>query len=293
MFIGYNSIDDPREETYIEGYVTDNETGEPLPTAWVEASYSRGSRGTSVGSDGYYRMYLDSDETYYVVAQDHGHENGYEEIILEHGEHRSLNFSLVPLDLTCRVYGYVLDSLTEDPVECFVYLRDVESNAYVKTNTDETGFYEIIAEPGFYTLHCYNQNSQYEPYGSDMFELSDGEQMEFNIHMNPVIQWVYGYVTDEYGDPLSDTYVYIDRIRQGNEGSWYQSNFTGEDGFFNMSAPAGQYVIRASCDNYRPYEDTIEIKDGEPLLYNIEMESVLPSLLYRLYKWIFEILGII
>ena len=44
LLVGYNSVDDPREENYIEGYLTDSETGEPISPAWVEASYSRGGQ---------------------------------------------------------------------------------------------------------------------------------------------------------------------------------------------------------------------------------------------------------
>ena len=291
LLVGYKSVDDPREETYIEGYVTDSITGEPISNGWVEASYSRGGCGTSLGIDGYYDLNLYSDETYYVIAEAYGYESGYEEVLLEHGEVKQLDFALIPINLTCLVYGTVLDAVTMEPVDCVVYLRDLETDAYVKTNTDVNGYYEIDAEPGFYTVYSYSYNADYLSYESEAFELSDGEEMELNIYLEPIQQWVFGLVVDEYGDPLKSAYVYIDKVPDGSDDRWYGSDYTGEDGLFNISAPDGEYIIKCSCENYKPYEETIVIEKGTPLEYNVVMESVFPSPMYQLVKWIFALIS--
>jgi len=285
------AIDDPREETYFEGYVTDADTGDPVLEAIVTVYSSRYSYSLSVDQDGYYRVDVSGDQTYYIYAEAMGYEKGYAEEELPQGESRQVDFELVPDNTTGTIFGTVYDEETEDGLGADVYVQNQETGWWDYRSTDRLGGFRFEVNPGPYVLYVDSHDDQYEDHISDTFDVGEGEEVEMNIGLGKIQQMVHGFVTDERGEPVKGAYVSLESVpTEDSDWGWYYYDYTDSDGEYWMYPQPGKYWIDCNANLLEPYQDVIEIEEGEEVRYDIEMEPAIPSLLYRLIRFILDLI---
>ena len=96
----------PLEITTIEGTVMDAETGDPVKGAVVTLWKSDGTGyGIPTDENGYYLHEFIRGGTYYLEVSSPFFEEDFAEVNIGLGENQVVDFELIPLKLTCSVYG--------------------------------------------------------------------------------------------------------------------------------------------------------------------------------------------
>jgi hypothetical protein len=256
--------------TYVEGVVYDASTEEPLPDAYVMVFGDVTWHTVLTDENGYYSIELDVrvQEQYDILAEKEGYYDQWDSFEARRGETIVMDFFLDPME--AHIMGYVLSSENGEPLQRVnVQLMATDIEGYDSyAGTDETGFWEIYARPGNYKLVINSRN--YEPYQSEEFELTDGDEVWHNVTMELMETGIQGMVTDQDGALLEGAWV-----------SLYTEDYrrvfgapTDESGMYEIRCPGDDYIIEISADGFMPYEDTVTIVDGEMLEYDAELTEI-------------------
>ena len=277
-----------RAITSIEGAVTDSETGDPLGGAIVYRWSDIGTmERTRTDEEGYYAFELKTGGTYYLQVSMEGYEDGYQEVDVTIGDNEVVDFALVPLQLTCTVYGMMYDSESNEPLEGRVGLVEIETNEQLWTRVEENGEFRFEVEPGYYKLYPY-VSKHYATYESEVFQLLDGDEKEMNIPMKKLPQGVHGTVTYADGTPIPDVQVSIENDE------WRTGAVTDENGEYDIRAPPGSYEIHANLNGYRPYDEDVVIEENEMVEHDIQLEeAVVIGFITQLIRTIMNMIGIL
>jgi uncharacterized protein (TIGR02145 family) len=161
----------------ISGTVTDNNMN---PIEGTIITVNNTSHTAISGEDGTYVITDIEPGVYDIVAEAEGYNTEYkfdQEVIS--GETTIVDFFLLPL--SCSIYGYVIDSVSNIPLEgATVY----NSNGYYISITDMFGYFILGGiEPGVGELSvaCYG----YYPY-STTIELLPGQSINLNIYLTKI-----------------------------------------------------------------------------------------------------------
>jgi len=289
--MGYDSIDDPRVETYFEGYITDADTGDPLVDGYVKVFGSQSAVVAFVDEEGYYRVDVTGGQTYYLYAYAEGYLDGYDESEIEKGENIRIDFELILRNFSSVVYGKVYDMETEEPVEARVSIYNFDTDYSSVQNTEGSGGFRFEVDPGTCAINVDPHSDQYEPYYGSSFEVGEGEEVEKNFGVKRIGQTVHGFVTDERGEPMEGAYVSLESVPgEDAYGNNYYGIYTDADGYYCLYPRHDEYWIECHANLQEPYQDVIEIEEGEEVRYDIEMEPAIPSLLYRLIRFILDLI---
>ena len=277
-----------RAITSIEGAVTDSETGDPLGGAIVYRWSDIGTmERTRTDEEGYYAFELKTGGTYYLQVSMEGYEDGYQEVDVTIGDNEVVDFALVPLQLTCTVYGMMYDSESNEPLEGRVGLVEIETNEQLWTRVEENGEFRFEVEPGYYKLYPY-VSKHYATYESEVFQLLDGDEKEMNIPMKKIPQGVHGTVTDAEGNPIPNAKISIENDE------WRASAVSDENGEYDIRAPPGTYELQVNSEGFRPYRATVMFEEDTMFEYDIQLEeAVVLGFIAQLIRTIMDMNGIL
>jgi hypothetical protein len=279
---------DPGPTTIVKGTVYDAVTEEPLDMAVVRLFTDTNSMGQRTGEDGTYEFELTvlRSEALEIVASKEGYYDQWKDDEIARDETLIIDFYLEPK--ASKVFGYVTDIDTEEPMpRVYVELRSTDFDGegmYAWTN--EEGYYELFAEPGNYKLISGFEG--YEVYQSDEFYLGDGEELEWNITLEPVRTGVFGVVMNEGGGGIPEAYIRV----YDEQWTFFAHTFSDEEGNYEIRAPPGEYIIEVSADDYFDYDDVITVPEDGMLEYDVEMtEITVTGVLQYIVDYIMEIIG--
>ncbi|MGA1793400.1 MAG: MSCRAMM family protein [Thermoplasmatota archaeon] len=275
-------------ESTIWGYIYDAETEEPLSEALVRLFANVGGQGYRTRADGRYEFTINvaRSETFDILATREGYYDQWKSGEIGRGETMQIDFMLEPK--AASVFGYVLDSVTSDPVPnaaVQLYSTDYDGDDEI-TWTDEEGYYIMFAKPGNYKL--LSGADGYEIYQSDEFYLEEDQELQMNISLVQIVTGVFGYVTSNEDGPLSGAYIRI----YDEQMTFFDYTFSDIDGSYEIRAPPGEYTIEVSADSHFDYDDTIVIDESGMLEYDIEMNKItVTGVLRFIVDFIRELLG--
>ena len=243
---------------WIEGHVTDAETGEALVGATVTAN------GFSVTTDtnGYYNIEI-VPGTYDVTAEMTGYYSKTEYgVVVSEGLAVLIDFALDPIPPAPGwIDGYVTDSETGEAIVG----ASITANGYSAT-TDVTGYYEIELPPGTYDVTAYASGYSTETKTSIVVESGLTTPLDFALTPIPEIGWIEGYVTD------AETALPIEGATVTANGVFVT---TGADGSYSIEIAPGTYTITAEMSGY--YSDTqtgIVVEAGEITTLDFALELI-------------------
>jgi len=184
QWVNLSLYERPPETAVVCGYITDEETTNPLELVNVSLSWQLGEQqyyqnDTTTDINGFYQMNVAAGNINLVMEKE-GYFSGHtEELSIDDSETLWVNVSLYPRPVeNAIVCGYVTDRETGDPLSSvrldFEWM-DVEANSsYGKeTQTNASGFYSINIAPGELYMDVREMGYEYyDPYRHDAFENS-------------------------------------------------------------------------------------------------------------------------
>ena len=188
------------------------------------------------------------------------------------------------------IIGYVYDNTTLKP------LAGIDMNAYSWSNdqgyfdnytqTDESGHYEFKTPNGYIWLDCW-ADGYYSFYAN--ISVFNNKVIEKNIYLDkipPETARVFGYVYDsETLEPLYDAEVEMEDFQY----DYYNYSYTSESGYYEMYAPAGDYILWCyywDWDiDYESYEFEFSLTEDQQLQHDICLDRVLPNEINLSYEF--------
>lgn len=99
-----------------------------------------------------------------------------------------------------KVWGKMYDADTNETVaEVHIILRNYEEGYRFEQYTDENGSYRFHADAGEYTLQV--SGEEYNTYEENI-TVPSGEGVRHDVSLQPYNTVVFGYVSDEDGEPI-------------------------------------------------------------------------------------------
>jgi hypothetical protein len=273
-----------QDSTMVCGYVTDNDTEDPLEDAQIQFR-GRDNEGnfyeneTLTDSQGFYNMNVRPGRGHMSVHAE-GYcsgESGFLEI--EEDEILWVNFSLYPRpEESSTICGYVIDNDTSFPINdariTLFWEGEQQQYYWNETTTDTNGFYQIQVAAGRVDLEveAYNYFSK----EINNIIISDDEHVWLNFSLTPRPEenaLICGYITDkETSTPLENvhlTFLWTDvslGYRYENE------THTDENGFYTINIAAGEIyhdLREHGYEYYNPYR--LDTEEYETLWFNISL----------------------
>lgn len=247
----------------VYGNLTDLETGKAIYDARVKVSNKDYYFNDYTNSKGYYEIYIEHQQTY-AINITHYEYNEYEETIIIEDDDKEKEAQLVSKhEEITKVYGYVKDKKTDE----VIIDERVRVDKY-NDNTEEYGYYEIMIQGGGdYTLKIWDD--EYYEFEED-FSINKGEKKKIDIQLEKKSK-LFGYVTDsKSNDPIEDARVRAD-------GPDYDSEYSDEDGYYEMYIEAGDYDMRVTLNDYKDHESEFTITNSEEKKIDVELEKKPPK----------------
>ncbi|MCX6668018.1 MAG: carboxypeptidase regulatory-like domain-containing protein [Euryarchaeota archaeon] len=276
------------ENSVVCGYVTDDDTDDPIEGAevyldWYDGDYYNWNT-TLTDSEGFYSMNVAAGEIelYFSAPGYYDESTDYYSI----GEFETLwfNASLYPIppenSLVC---GYVTDNSTGDPIEgawVDLYWQDSQGHDnWNDTSTDSEGFYSMNVAAGYVELYFWA--SEYLDESTDYYSIGESETKWLNASLYPIPpenSLVCGYVTNiDTGAPIEGAWVYLSwQDNQGHDNS--NDTSTDSDGFYSMNVAAGEIYLEASYNGAYTDTDLFNIEDYQTIWTNFSLDITAPTI---------------
>ena len=275
------------DSAMICGYVTEEQTGDPIEKVSVELMSDNMDKGhidwnyTFTDPSGYYEINVaDSDfqiQAYsYLHADDWSHHDH-----IEVGEISWWNTTLYKIPpQTAMVCGYINDLNSDDPI----YRADImlywdEGYHYRKyTVTDDLGFYKIKSPPGNISLRV--GVSDYYDFALDDYLINDNETLWLNISLEPyppTNSVIEGFIKSNKSSPVPIKGAYVIAHSFDENGDFNGGNHTKTDksGYYKMNVAAGDVNLYLDADgHYNMQTEKFPIKDGETIKVNVLLKPV-------------------
>ena len=251
----------------IYGTVTDAETERPIDGATVYMSGEENEYETSTNRDGEYSLDCESGKYEISISAD-GYQSHRDSITLEEGEEKQYDAKLEKEEEeNSKIYGYVTDKDTEEPIEeARVHVYNKNKDYYAQT--DEGGYYEVICYAGHYTIEV--ERSGYKKYTGEE-DVAEDEAVQHDVALEsegPANSKVYGQVTDaETGDGLSEASVRL----KSNENSY--SATTDDTGNYEIQCHSGEYDVTVNREGYQEHYGQVAVEEEDEVEYNAELEQ--------------------
>jgi PKD repeat protein len=186
--------------SWIEGYVTDGISGDPIEDAWVRASSMEYDDGETTDATGYYNISVVWGD-YTVSVDASGYRNNESDVDVPDETTVVHDVELLPWDLpeTYRLYGWVNDTGSGTGIvnaEVEVQLDD--QSYYNWTDTDSDGYYEIYVPP-LVLMYGVTAFQHYPDFGT--LDASVGSELRMDILLDPD---VYGPNVTYTQDPVEN-----------------------------------------------------------------------------------------
>ncbi len=286
-WVNFSLVPKPPENSVVKGYITDNDTGEPLQDAYIYLEWEN-AQGQSLDNytwtdsfgfysmnvaEGFIKLYIDEISYFYGYWPEYGYYN------IAENETKWANISLDPKPPeNSIVKGFITNSLTGDPIQkVYVYLnwKDEQGHSqYNNTKSNSLGFYSINVAKGLIRLNIYAENYSYNH--TDWFDIDDYESVWFNFTLNPYYYdyTVYGYIKNIYDNStVQDAYIGFDCKNTYGE-YYHESTYSNESGFYSVKLQAG-FIDRiyVKADGFFKFssEDEYKLDENYVLWINISI----------------------
>jgi uncharacterized GH25 family protein len=217
---------------------------------------------TETDLNGHYSFDALPPATYEIRVMEDGFHPASEEIVLESGEHKELNFSL--LTITGEISGFVYNDESGVPVVgalVFIFHPILDNNEpWIWDRTNEYGFYELPGvPPGTYPVFV--RHAEYEP-DSNIVDIHPGQVTYLNFPLTPKPSaepgGIGGTVVDaETGLPIAEAVIQIDGFHT------FAPILTDDDGRYEVHGiPAGLTVVHAFKEGYFHACQEVDIPSG-------------------------------
>ncbi len=273
------------ETATMKGYVTDEDTAQPISNAQIEVGGRTNDNDqfenyTTTDSNGFFSINMPAGRyRINVDAEDYYSWRSWGVNVAEN-ETEWVNVSLVahePED--AQITGYVLDDDTQQPIqgaEIDVEWNSGNNNYRNGTYTDATGYYSINIAAGEIELDV-----SAEGYFTKRFEDFD-IQAEQTIWKNtslvsfpPQEAIISGYVTDSQSQqPLEDVRVEAYWVDYELELEYGVETYTDQTGHYSLNITEGEVYMdfrENGYDYYSPYR--VDSEDYQTTWYNVSLES--------------------
>jgi protocatechuate 3,4-dioxygenase beta subunit len=251
----------PEQTVHIQGYITDNVSGEPIPEAMVNLNwYESGGphywhNYTSSDSSGFYSIGSIPGDTNFQVSYQDYFEYYSGDIYTQNNSLVWLNVSLVPYPTaTAIICGYISDAELGDPIpDVRVNLYcDTESGHYTNyTFTDGIGFYTVGTVPGNVDISC--SCSDYASSSSQNHNVEENDTLWINLTMTfqpDETSKVKGYVVDSQTHAAIRN-AFIRYNWKDEVGHFYsKSTYTDNKGYYWITPPAGPVQFFMTGNGY-------------------------------------------
>ena len=253
-------IPTPEQTVHIQGYITDNTSGEPIEGAeivlyWTDNQGHYWENYSESNASGYYSIRSIPGRTQIIVDYLHYYFTYSIELFTENNSHIWLNISLIPYPpVSAQVYGYITDAELGDPIpDASVHLYcDTESGQFYNyTHTNEIGFYSIGTIPGDVVLMAYKNH--YNTAWSTNYDIGENETIWVNLTLTfypTENSRIKGYVIDsETHAAIRNAFIRYDW--KDNAGHFFsRSTFTDQKGYYSINTPAGTVQCFITGDGY-------------------------------------------
>ncbi len=189
----------PPQTAKITGYITDNNTNDPIEEAhirciWFDGQGHHFSKNTLADNLGFYEMNIAPGNISIYVSASSGEYYSFRSDTYMIGEDETilLNISLDPYPpKNSVVKGYIKSDTTTHPEIKGAY---VSASSYDEngdycggnyTETDNSGYYEMNVAAGEVRLHA-TADGHY-PSGTEKYPIQDGETLQIDFVMQPVL----------------------------------------------------------------------------------------------------------
>jgi len=213
-WINFTMYPRPSENSVIYGYITDDDTGDPIVGAdidlyWEGEQEQSYSNETVSDSSGFYSLNVAAGIIDLEVEANGYFREHINEVTISDYETLQVDISLMSKPAETSVLcGFITDKDTGAPINdarVTIYRVDIElGNEYENdTTTDESGFYSINIPPGELYIDIRKMGYEYyDPYRHD----SENEILWFNVSLEE------GTIEVDFAKPLRAVYIFNNRL---------------------------------------------------------------------------------
>ena len=255
------------------GKVTDEETGDPIEGARVEAELMdmHWDEGVETDANGEFEMFLYQGYYEIRVSAEGYFEDDYDEYFHE-GQDIEEDFKLERSPpITSLITGFIRDEqgglMDVQAVMAFDFMNDT-----ALMNKTQDGFYELPVWAGRFIVA-----GMREGYGmsGEAVNVKPGEVVWVNLTMYEATSIVRGYVYNNDEEPLNETSVQLmDHLTINFHGFE-----TDEDGYYEMETHPGTFAMMVGSDmddmmeagEYDPYVDELVVPDETEIWMNVTL----------------------
>lgn len=327
MYIGTNQIIwynfslilIPPVTVYFYGFITNNDTGEPIEDVsvnlhWYDTEGHDWYNNTQTNSSGFYSIGSIPGKTYINVYKTNYYHYWLDELFTQNNSIIWLNISLIPYPpVSSYVCGFITDWQTGDPIPSAyisLYSQNQYGSYHNSTITNTIGFFSLGTIPG--TVSIYASKPDYSSAYSFDHDIQENQTLWINLSLEykPVeTAFIQGYVVDIVtSSVIRNAFIRYDW--KDDVGHFYSEyTFTDQKGYYRMRVPDGMIQLLITANGYNnqqiswfPIEDyeeqwvnttlspeiTLEITKPHSGLY-INNESRFPILFKILSRFIPQI----
>ncbi|MCJ2533099.1 MAG: carboxypeptidase regulatory-like domain-containing protein [Candidatus Thermoplasmatota archaeon] len=256
--------------SWIDGYVTDGFSTDPIEDAWVDVDSSLFNDWTNTNETGYYNIsVVPGDYTVRVNAD--GYRTNESTVDVPDETAVTHSVELLPWDLpeTCRLYGWVNETLGSGIEGAHVEIQLSDRSYYNGTSTDSAGYYEMSVPP-LELMYGITAGQHSADYGTHDFEGLSEERLDFLLDQDlynpnltysqdPVdnITWFNPTVIDaEMEDQNLESFSLTQYMFWKVEGTWeYYYAIDSMTTSFNPFNPSDDIAYTQIGDNYTIHEE--------------------------------------
>lgn len=237
--------------TGVEGFVYDNETGEPIP--WATVTVNETGKTVKVNGSGYFKIPLDPG-IYHLIFEAFGYE--------------TLTLEVEVIALNGTIAGFVYDELLGVPIEgAAVTIEELNLTVYTGPN----GEFNVSVPPGTYNVTASAPGYVNE---TQVVDVGENETVIIVFELAPIGNGtIAGWVTDaETGEAIENAvvWVYVD-----DTVVW---NYTDEYGYYELNVPAGVYTVYAWAPGYTQANvSDVPVPPETTVIVNITLEPIPPT----------------
>jgi 5-hydroxyisourate hydrolase-like protein (transthyretin family) len=289
IWINASMLPRPPENSNIFGYITDNDTGEPIEDVkiilgWRDKNWYRYTNKTYTNSSGFYNFNVAVGKLTLFLNAEGYYQEGWHGTIGEN-KTKQVNFSLFPVrPENSTVCGYITDSKTGEPIESahvFLEWQDGWGHLLDYDNfTDSHGFYNMSVAKGIVSVRSITKKGYWSGCTS-YFNIGENKTLWLNESLDPRAPedaLVYGYITDfETGEPLDNVGIRLDwKDRWGHTDR--NQTITNNSGYYSMNVAEGKINILANKDGfYKQEKGWYDIDANEKKKVNFKLWPGIPS----------------
>lgn len=239
-----------------------------------EVSYT-----TTTDAEGKYTLNVEAeniDKEYTLTATAEGYEDYAmtEPLTFSSDEKKTLDINLTKKDVPSTVYGKVVSSEDNAPIEGAVVTVKNENNEYA-TTTDAQGEYtlSVVKSEETYTLTA--TANDFEDYAVSDYTFTPGESQELNITLKKIDHpsILTGQVTCE-GEPVEGAEV---KLTAADDKYLTYKATTGAEGTYVIRVVKSEkaYTLTATSGECEPYtEENLTFTPGEDMTLNIVLTKI-------------------